>query len=368
MSADVDSRIESPPPVKGLPVGPVLIIGTGLVGASVGCALTAIGEEVHLRDRVTSHAWVAAGRGAGQIENIPAESVALIVVAVPPRSLPAVIAAALEEFPNAVVTDVGSVKQGILAALAPQTAHLARYVGSHPMAGSHLAGPITASADLFQDRTWVVTPHATAAREAVEAVVTLAEACGARTLVMDPGEHDLAVAAVSHLPHAVSAMVAAGLENRPPDHLALAGQGVRDVTRIAGGDPDLWEQILAGNAGAVGRELTQLGNRLSELGRRLAEHGDVREMLEAGRRGTRAIPGKHGTAAIDYAVVQVEIPDAPGSLGRLFTHADEAGINIEDISIEHDPVRQVGWLRIQVLPGRAEEFAGAMRERGWLVV
>lgn len=368
MSADVTSRTEPQPAFKGLPLGPVLIIGTGLVGASVGCALTAIGEEVHLRDRVPSHARVAASRGAGEVENIDPETVALVVVAVPPRALPGVLAAALDEFPHAVVTDVGSVKQGVLTALESNTEDLARYVGSHPMAGSHLAGPITATADLFQDRTWVVTPHAVASKDAVEAVVALAEACGARTVVMDSAEHDLAVAAVSHLPHAVSAMVAAGLEDRPANHLVLAGQGVRDVTRIAAGDPELWEQILTVNASAVSRELTALGQRLSELGQRLADHGDVRELLEAGRRGTRVIQGKHGTAPIDYAAVQIEIPDAPGSLARLFAHADELDINVEDISIEHDPVRQVGWLKIHVLPHRAEGFAEAMRERGWLVV
>ncbi|MDO5499706.1 MAG: prephenate dehydrogenase, partial [Propionibacteriaceae bacterium] len=330
--------------------------------------LTAAGEEVHLRDRVPSHAKVAAGRGAGQVEDIDPAAVALVVVAVPPRALPGVLSAALDEFPNAVITDVGSIKQGVLDALEAEGLELRRYVGSHPMAGSHLAGPITASGDLFADRTWVVAPHATATPGAVETVVALGRACGARTVQMDPREHDLAVAAVSHLPHAVSAMVAAGLEHRSANHLALAGQGVRDVTRIAGGDPELWEQILAGNAPAVGRELTELGERLTELGRRLSAHGDIRELLEAGRRGTRAIAGKHGAAAIDYAVVAVEIPDAPGSLARLFADADDAGVNIEDISIEHDEVRHVGRLRIELLPDRAEPFAQFMRERGWRAV
>lgn len=349
-------------------LGPVLIIGTGLVGASVGCALTKAGEEVHLRDKVLSHARVAAGRGAGQVEDIDAEAVALVVVAVPPRALPGVVRAALTEFPNAVVTDVGSIKQGVLTALESEGLELRRYVGSHPMAGSHLAGPITATPDLFADRSWVVTPHATATPGAVETVVALGRACGARTTLMDPAEHDTAVAAVSHLPHAVSAMIAAGLEQRPPQHLALAGQGVRDVTRIAGGDPVLWEQILTGNAPAVALELTALGERLTELGRRLAGHGDVRELLEAGRRGTRAISGKHGAAPVDYAVVAVEIPDAPGSLARLFADAHDAGINVEDISIEHDEVRQVGRLAIELIRERAEPFVEFMRGRGWRAV
>lgn len=349
-------------------LGPVLIIGTGLVGASVGCALTAAGEEVHLRDKVQSHARVAEGRGAGRVEDIDPEAVALVVVAVPPRALPAVVKGALAEFRNAVVTDVGSIKQGVLTALEAEGLELRRYVGSHPMAGSHLAGPITATPDLFVDRSWVVTPHATATPGAVETVIALGRACGARTTLMDPREHDRAVAAVSHLPHAVSAMVAAGLADRPVEHLALAGQGVRDVTRIAGGDPVLWEQILAGNAPAVGRELTALGERLAELGRRLAGHGDVRELLEAGQRGTRAISGKHGAAPVDYAVVSIELPDEPGALARLFTDARDAGINVEDISIEHDEVRQVGRLAIEVIRERAEPFVAFMRGRGWRAV
>ncbi|MDO5683434.1 MAG: prephenate dehydrogenase, partial [Propionibacteriaceae bacterium] len=345
-----------------------LIVGTGLVGASVGCALTKAGEEVHLRDKVVSHARVAAGRGAGQVENIDPDAVALVVVAVPPRALPRVLSASLAEFPNAVITDVGSIKQGVLTALESEGMELRRYVGSHPMAGSHLAGPITATPDLFVDRSWVVTPHATATPGAVETVVALGQACGARTVLMDPREHDLAVAAVSHLPHAVSAMVAAGLEHRPAEHLALAGQGVRDVTRIAGGDPVLWEQILAGNALAVGRELTELGERIAELGRRLETQGDVQELLEAGLRGTQAIPGKHGMAPVDYAVVTIEIPDAPGSLAKLFADVHDAGVNVEDISIEHDDVREVGRLKIGVVPERAEAFVVFMRQRGWRAV
>lgn len=359
------SLAEGPASLDHDQLGPVLIIGAGLVGASVGCALTAAGEEVHLRDQVPSHAQVAASRGAGQVEDIDADAVALVVVAVPPRALAQVLSAALDEFPNAVVTDVGSVKQGILTALESRGLELRRYVGSHPMAGSHLAGPVTARADLFTDRTWVVTPHSTATPGALDTVVRLAKSCGSRPVMMDPSEHDVAVAAVSHLPHAVSAMVAAGLVDRPVSHLALAGQGVRDVTRIAGGDPEMWEQILAGNASAVARELTALGERLTELGQRLANRGNVRELLEAGVRGTRAVPGKHGTAAVDYAIVEVEIPDAPGSLARLFTDAADAGINIEDISIDHDPVREVGWLKIQVVPERATAFSEFMAGRGW---
>lgn len=345
--------------------GPVLVIGAGLVGASIGCALTAAGIEVHLRDKVASHARVAAGRGAGSVEEIDPEEVALVVVAVPPRALSAVVSEALDEFGNATVTDVGSVKGTVLRELAARGLELRRYVGSHPMAGSHLAGPVTARADLFTDRSWVIAPHATATPGAIAAVTALAETCRATPVLMAAEEHDLAVAAVSHLPHAVAAMVAAGLTTVKPSHLQLAGQGVRDVTRIAGGDPQLWDQILTANSAAVAEQLAALSTRLGELAERLAEQRPLDELLAAGVAGTRAIPGKHGRAATEYARLVIEIPDAPGSLARFFTDAGAAGVNVEDISIEHDPVREVGWLQVAVRPELAADFEATMSDCGW---
>ncbi|NNG19142.1 prephenate dehydrogenase [Naumannella sp. ID2617S] len=348
-------------------LGPVLVIGAGLVGASIGCALTAAGVEVHLRDAIPSHAQVAAGLGAGSAEPVDPEQVELVIVAVPPRALAPVVSAALDEFANAVVTDVGSVKGTVLSELSARGLELRRYVGSHPMAGSHLAGPVTARADLFTDRTWVVTPHDTATPGSVATVTELAELCGASVVQMPAAEHDLAVAAVSHLPHAVSALVAAGLTEVDPAHLALAGQGVRDVTRIAGGDPALWDQILSANAPAVAAQLATLAERLEELSRRLSVRQPVTDLLEQGVAGTREIPGKHGRAATAYARIVVEIPDAPGSLARLFTDAGAAGVNVEDISIEHDPVREVGWLQMSVRPELADTFAELMGQKGWRV-
>lgn len=347
-------------------LGPVLVIGAGLVGASLGCALVAAGEEVHLRDAVPAHVQVAASRGAGVPEDIPAEAVALVVVAVPPRALADVVADALAEFPNAVVTDVGSVKLRVLDALQARGIELGRYVGSHPMAGSHLAGPVSARPDLFVDRTWVVAPQPAATPGAVETVHRLAVTCGARVVTMPADEHDVAVAAVSHLPHAVSALVAAGLNDVASDHLALAGQGVRDVTRIAGGDPGLWEQILTENAEALGHQLDALSTRLADLATALRRR-EVRPLLEAGVAGTRMIPGKHGAAAVDYDHLVIEIPDAPGMLAKLFSDAETEGVNIEDIAIEHDPVRHVGHLQLAVDPKRSDELAETMRGRGWVV-
>ena len=147
-----------------------VIIGTGLIGTSIGCALSAAGCAVHLRDHKVSHARVAAGLGAGTIDPPVTADVDLVVVAVPPSAIADLVVHSLEVYPNATVTDVGSVKAGVLDALWQRDVDLGRYVGSHPMAGSHHSGPMTAHPELFVDRTWVVTPHRRSAAESVARV------------------------------------------------------------------------------------------------------------------------------------------------------------------------------------------------------
>jgi prephenate dehydrogenase len=352
----------------------VVIVGTGLIGTSIGLALRGVRRAVHLRDHVLSHARVAEGLGAGTLEPAVSAEVDLVVVAVPPRALAPTIRHALQTYPRATVTDVGSVKAGILGELWDDTPGLERYVGSHPMAGSQHSGPITARADLFTDCTWVVTPHRRSAPTGVDRVRSAVRDCGAYDVVMDVEEHDRAVASVSHLPHLVSVLMAGQLTRVPDAHLRLAGQGLRDVTRVAGGDPRLWEQILAANSAAV---LGELRSVYTDLGRLISavegqadsadprDSADLREELERAVTGVRKIPGKHGTAPVSYAQVVVEIPDAPGALGRLFADVGEAGVNVEDLSIEHDQIRQVGYLTMAVAPAEAGRLEEVMHDRGW---
>ena len=348
-------------------LSPTMLVGAGLVGASVGCALVEAGVRVHLRDAVPSHARVAASRGAGTTASVDPDTVRLVVVAVPPEALADVVASALAEFPVATVTDVGSVKGTVLADLRSRGLDLARYVGSHPMAGSQHAGPVTARADLFAERTWVITPHDTASAHAVLDVQELARLCGARKVAMGPAHHDEAVAQVSHLPQLLSVLMAESLNDVPADHLRLAGQGVRDVTRIAGGDPRLWQQIISANAVAVRRELEDVRASLDELLGALDDPSALRAFLRRGRQGTRVLPGKHGTAAADFAHVVVEIPDAPGALARLFADIEAAGVNVEDVAIEHDTDREVGYLAVGVARPKASALEQAMAGAGWTV-
>ena len=358
------------PPTSATPATAVVVIGAGLIGASIGCALTASGQRVHLRDSAVSHARVAATLGAGTTDPPVRDDVTLVVVAVPPRAIADVVTHALRSYPRATVTDVGSVKAGVLDALWRSDAPLERYVGSHPMAGSQHSGPVTARADLFLDRTWVITPHRRSEPASVDRVSELAVACGAVTVLMDVDDHDAAVARVSHLPHLMSVLMAGHLTTVPDHHLLLAGQGLRDVTRVAGGDPTLWEQIVGANSAAVLSELHAVAAELGEVIRAIEaapQTSELRARLDRAVLGTRKIPGKHGAAPATYRQVVVAIPDAPGALARLFADVAEAGVNVEDISIEHDQVRQVGYLALSVTPEQAPGLATTMTEHGWHV-
>ena len=348
---------------------PVLVVGVGLLGTSVGLALRSRGVDVLLTDVNGKHLRTASGLGAGSpVSTRDAARAGLVVVAVPPDHLGAVIAEQLTTT-EAVVTDVGSVKAGPLEevrGLVPEEA-LRRYVGSHPMAGSERSGPLAASAALFDGRPWAVAPHDISAAGAVEVVTDLALACGATPFRFTPEEHDEAVARTSHLPHLLAVIAAGRLATAPREHLALSGQGVRDVTRIAAGDPRLWEQILVANTDAVSILLRQVRSDVDALLEAL-ETGSrpaLSEILGRGVAGTTAIPGKHGAPARAETAVFVAVPDHPGELARLFADVGEIGVNVEDVRIDHDPGRPVGLVELTVAEDRAEHLVEALASRSW---
>jgi prephenate dehydrogenase len=347
--------------------GPVLVVGAGLLGTSIALALRRAGVDVALRDVSGENLRIASGLGAVNLDAVDVHP-QLVVVAVPPDHLAEQIAEALQGT-DAVVTDVGSVKGAPLAGTRERVTadELARYVGGHPMAGSERSGPVAASAALFDGRPWAVAPHDTASADGVELVTALARLCGATPVAFTPDEHDQAVARTSHLPHLLAALVAGRLTDAPRSHLALSGQGVRDVTRIAAGDPALWQQIITANTTALAALLRDVRTDLDTLLAALADRdaAAVVAVLDRGVAGTAVIPGKHGTAAGDVATVFVVIPDHPGELARLFADAGEIGVNIEDVRIDHDPAREFGLMELSVAAGSADRLLGALGERGW---
>jgi len=346
--------------------GPVRVIGTGLLGTSIGLALRRHDVDVLLEDRSAENERIASGLGAGRVAR--GADAQLVVVAVPPDDLAEVIGAALLGS-AAVVTDVGSVKSAPLRRVGERVsaARLRRYVGGHPMAGSERSGPLAASAALFDGRPWALAPHRGSDPEAVDLVTALARLCGAAPVVFTPDEHDLAVARTSHLPHLLAALVAGRLVDAPAEHLALSGQGVRDVTRVAGGDPALWAQIVGANADALGDLLREVRSDLDLLLTAVGEgeRAPIVGLLDRGVAGTAAIPGKHGGPAQQLGVLFVVVPDQPGELARLFADTGQIGVNVEDLRIDHDPARLVGLVEVSVSSDRLQFLQDSLEGRGW---
>jgi prephenate dehydrogenase len=292
--------------------------------------------------------------------------VKLVVVAVPPAVTAATVVTALEHYPAATVLDVASVKNSVATAvLASGVADVERYIGTHPMAGKALAGPLTAVGEMFTDRTWAIVPTALSSAATKAQAVRLALACRARVIELDATTHDRAVAAVSHLPQLMSSLMAARLVECVPDDLLLAGQGIRDVTRIAASDADLWAQIIDGNREPVLAHLRAVAVDLERLIDTLAASDAVADLVKRGNAGVRALPGKHGRPIDESVAVVIEIPDTPGALAHLFRDIEAAGINVEDLSIEHDAIRTVGFLSVHVEPERADALRQKMRDNGW---
>ena len=348
--------------------GPVEVVGAGLLGTSVALACRRAGLEVLLDDLSAEHLRTASGLGAGRPRE-DGDRPQLVVVAVPPDHVGAAVAEALRRT-DAVVTDVGSVKEAPLRTVLGEVsaADAARYVGSHPMAGSERSGPLAATATLFDGRPWAVVPHAGSSDDAVALVDQLAALCGAATVRLSPTDHDRAVARTSHLPHLAAVLVAGRLAGAPADHLALSGQGLRDVTRVAASDPALWEQIVSANDAAVLDVLGEVRAELDALMTALAsgERPGLHEALTRGVAGTRAIPGKHGGPARPMRSVLVAVPDHPGELARLFADAGASEVNIEDVHIDHDPARPVGLVELVVEELRAEHLLASLELGGWV--
>jgi len=272
------------------------------------------------------------------------------------------------------VTDVASVKVAVLEDVRRRGADLSRYAGSHPMAGRERSGAVAARGDLFDGRAWVVVPHKGSAPETVAAVQELATAAGGTVSAMSPAEHDAAVAVVSHVPQLAASLVAGRLRDLADPAAALAGQGIRDVTRIAASDPQLWTQILAGNASAVREVLGHLRDDLAEViaaldglveGEAIGAREVLARTVAQGNAGHARIPGKHGAAPTAYSVVVVLVPDRPGELARLLHDVGDAGVNLEDLHLEHGLGQPFGLAEISVLPAVAERLGDELTARGW---
>ncbi|MGW2522006.1 prephenate dehydrogenase [Streptomyces sp. NPDC001617] len=355
-----------------------LVIGTGLIGTSAALALAKRGVVVHLTDHDPEQARTAAALGAGTDE-APDGPVDLAIVAAPPAHVAGVLADAMRRGVARGYIDVASVKGGPRRELEALGLELSSYIGTHPMSGRERSGPLAATADLFEGRPWVLTPTRDTDTEVLNLALELVSHCRAVPVVMDADAHDRAVALVSHMPHLVSSMVAARLENAEEAAVRLCGQGIRDVTRIAASDPRMWIDILSANPGPVADLLSDVAADLDETvqalrslqssdeAKRREGTSGIEDVLRRGNAGQVRVPGKHGSAPRAYEIVAVLIDDQPGQLARIFADAGRAGVNIEDVRIEHATGQQAGLVQLMVEPQAAPVLSAALRERGWAI-
>jgi prephenate dehydrogenase len=351
--------------------GPVRIVGAGLLGASIGLALRERGVDVILADSSPSNLTLAVDYGAGRRAAVGDEP-ELIVVCVPPDVTAETVAAELVAYPDALVTDVASVKLAPLDELRALGADISRYLGSHPMAGRERGGAVSARADIFVGRPWVLAGHDGISYRRAAPIEALALDLGAVPIEMDAAAHDASVALVSHVPQVVASLLAARLRAAPDTAVGLAGQGLRDTTRIASSAPELWVQILAANAAPVAGILRDLRSDLDGVIAALDQvevagsRRAIAETLAAGNAGVARIPGKHGQAK-HFSQLTIVVDDTPGELARLLTEIGELGVNMEDLRLEHSPRAQVGMAEISVLPEAEEPLARALEARGWKI-
>ncbi len=344
------------------PTRNAIIAGTGLIGGSVGMALRKAGWHVTGIEPDAERAEAAVAAGAVDVigEAGPCD---LAVVATPPSSLAAVVQQLLDAG-AAIVTDVGSVKAPVVAAVSDP-----RFVGGHPMAGSEQDGLTGADPDLFRDAVWVLTPTGTTDDAALAQVREVVSGLGAQVIALAPERHDALVAVVSHVPHLTAAVLMRIAEERSTEHralLRLAAGGFRDMTRVAAGHPAIWPEICAENRTAITDVLDELLDELVEM-RLIVSGGDRDELLarlEAARDSRRSL----SVGAPDLSrltEVRIAIRDQKGELARITTLAADLDVNIYDLEIAHSAEGPRGVVLAVVESDGAEQFAQGLVEAGY---
>jgi prephenate dehydrogenase len=351
----------------------IAIIGTGLIGASVGLAAKRA-RDAEVAGFDPDEAAVAAAVERGAVD----ESFGSIAAAVGGASL-AVVAAPVTQLEATVkevlaasgdecsVTDVGSTKARVCAAASASP----RFVGGHPVCGSEAHGPENARSDLFDGASWFLTPLPQTDAARYRLVHGFVASLGAVPVAVDPLVHDRLVALTSHLPHALANLLvnqAGGARIEGHEAVDAAGGSLRDMTRVAGANPRIWVDIFLENAGAIREALGEHQNRISRLDEALAA-GDAgflaRWIGEAGRNRRRMLEQAYPDPGA-LQQLRVHVPDRPGVLAGITQALGAERINIEDFELQHLSPERGGTLRLLVAGElEAERAARLLGEQGY---
>ncbi len=329
------------------------IIGLGVIGASLGMALRNSSSDIRIAGRDIDNETVVQAIELGAIDQFLdaqwLEECDLLIIATPLRTIPHVVEEIKGQLkPGTLVSDVGSVKGWVMQILEQELPAGVHIIGGHPMAGSEKSGLRGADKFLFQNAAYVLTPQANIPLERIEQLKQLLLSLGARVVIMNAQEHDQVVARVSHLPHLMSAALINNLQDKP-GAIALAGGGLRDTTRTAASDPNLWEDILMLNAEAVAHELKSMlalfQHYLSAL-----ETGNgeaINKYLGHARDFRKNLPSIRPCLEDSCDIIAI-IPDQPGVIGELGVLLGQERINIQNLQLLGVRDEDEGTIRITV--------------------
>jgi len=340
----------------------VRIIGSGLIGTSIGLGLALKGVGVSMVDSDRR----AQALAADLVKSPSSDPVDLVIFATPLRAMKSIVDGEFSTNPKSAFIDIGSVKSKVKVEVSTSSLPNARFLPTHPMAGREMGGAESARADLFQGRAWVIDSHGVDSDVSAKAT-ELIEILGAHAVDLDSSEHDKAVALISHLPQLVSSLLAKQLIGGEASWLELAGAGLRDATRIAASDSKLWREIIAANRDALEPLLKALHSDLESLINSLDDESFIAKLIEDGQEGRARIPGKHGGKAREYTYLPIVIEDKPGQLAALFDECASASVNVEDLSIEHSPGQFTGLITIALSESDAGKLSQHLKSHGWSV-
>jgi len=336
-----------------------------LIGTSIALGLASRGVSVELHDEDQNTLDLAKDLLAPHVKvGVPD----LVIVATPPKTILDVLKKEFGHNPQATFIDVGSVKNNLVLDVETLTELAARFVGSHPIAGREVAGPSSAQADLFQGRAWILTPTSVTEESSIDLAKELVEALGATAYIMSAPAHDSLLARISHLPQITSTALAGAIE-QIGDNLNLSGQGLRDMTRIANSDGELWSEILLENQNEVLKAITEYQQIIANLKDALEsrDEGALKNLFINGNKGRAKVSGKHGSKPRNYSHLMIVIKDEPGALSQLFEQCAAINANIEDLSIEHSPGQLTGLITLAFSPDDALRVQDHLLSHDWKV-
>jgi prephenate dehydrogenase len=349
-------------------ISSVKIVGSGLIGTSIGLSLSQRGVHVQMSDTSNSAATLAQSLVDPNRVFSPDHVFDVVLIAVPPSAFNSVISEENLLNPSSTIVDILSIKTKPQVQVDTLPDLSKRFVGTHPMAGREISGAVSARGDLFIGRPWIICPSNVVSQDSKEVALELIAICGGVAVPMDASEHDRAMALISHSPQVLASLLAASLTGQDPKWLNLIGQGFRDTTRIADSDPHLWQEILSENAANIIPVLMKIREQIQDIEESLQDQDFARGILEAGNAGRSLVPGKHGGASRKYVYLHIVIDDKAGQLAAIFNDCAKAEINIEDVSIEHTPGQNTGLVTLSILEAnKADHLEEFLKEAGWKV-